>query len=214
MSARCRFCASTKVVLSDALKSFEQPDGLLPFSVSAEAAQEAVQRQLESFGQRLASFFNTNRVKRSVIDGVYLPFWVFDVLAEVIRIRTLYGGPAISTTETTTDMDFKNDVPICAVTSPPFALTRHLGDFDLSGLVKYEPKWLAKYPAQMYSVDFDKASLEARTIVSEIMKRRHDRTVERSTETSHGQQVENLRVMSRVQNMSFGCYCYLSGLRH
>jgi hypothetical protein len=45
-----------------------------------------------------------------------------------------------------------------------------LGEFELDSMLPYEPNLLAKYPAELYDIDFDEASLEARGRASEQMR--------------------------------------------
>jgi DNA-directed RNA polymerase subunit RPC12/RpoP len=203
LSTRCRFCGSTQVILGDALASFEQPDGLVPFRISPESAAESIRKQLDSFGQRVANLFNTNRIQQVTTEGVYLPFWVFDVTVELTTTRTSYlsGFPV---TDRSTGADMETDVAICAVKSPPPELAQRLGPYDFSEKIPYEPKWLAKYPAALYSLDFDKASLDARGFVSAAMRRKHERVIENKPMDDRGkQQTEVIRTTSRINNMSF-----------
>lgn len=179
MSLVCPFCGSNNVIEQDALKTFEQPDGLVPFEVSEERAKAAIQERLKTLGERLYMVFDGNKVARATIEGVYLPFWVFDMLLEV-SVTTVdkrvydkdprwiqFGNTAYNNVKT---MDGINGMPICAVKSPPPELTRELGEYDLDTMLPYEPKLLARYPAELYDIDFDDASLEARGRASEQMR--------------------------------------------
>ncbi len=62
LSAVCPFCGSTHVIQQDALNTIEQPDGLVPFVVSEEAAQAAIRERLKSVGERIAGLFDDNQV--------------------------------------------------------------------------------------------------------------------------------------------------------
>lgn len=178
LSTVCPFCASTHVIQQDALDSIEQPSSLVPFTVSEEAAQAAIRERLKGVGERLAGWFDDNKVARATMEGVYLPFWVFDALAEVSRTtvdkRTpnSYGqDKTIRPYENVKMTDGLVGISVPAVKSPGFLDV--LGAFDTSAAVAYEPKLLAKYPAALYDIDFDEASLVARSLVSEQMRRRH-----------------------------------------
>ncbi len=206
MSQRCRFCGSTEVILNDALRSFEQPDCLISFRLSAQDALDSINQQLNSVGERIFGFFNTNKIAKSQVDGVYLPFWVFDVNVALTETHTIN-----MITETyPAGMDLETDVEVCAVKSPPPALTRQLGGYVMTGAVPYEPKWLAKYPAQLYTTDFDQASLEAREIVSKGMKARHDKTTQhsemdnlRSNRYERQYNLEIVRITTQIHSMTF-----------
>src|SRR5205085_6947515 len=170
MSQRCRFCGSTQVVLRDALDTFEQPDKLVPFSVTEDEANESIDRELHGLGERIMSLFQERRVERSVVEGVYLPFWLFDVTVEVTKTITTGNFRPEEYTET----DGMQDVGIPAVKSPLPSLLADINNYDLSGAVPYEPNWLAKYPAQIYSTDVDAASIEARALVSKHLRAKYE----------------------------------------
>jgi predicted RNA-binding Zn-ribbon protein involved in translation (DUF1610 family) len=189
LSAACPFCGSTQVIQQDALNTIEQPDGLIPFAISEDAAQSAIRERLKRVDERLAGLFNTNEVARAAIEGVYLPYWVFDAVAEV-SITTIDRRTPTSRQALTTIRPYDNvrlsdglvGIPVAGVKSP--ALAGELRDFDLSMAVGYEPKLLARYPAALYDVDFDDASLEARSRVSEAMRRRHGQNSTRNVEVT------------------------------
>ncbi len=201
MSQRCRFCGSTQVIVSDALKSFEQPDGVIPFRLTAEQAMEAVNQQLNSLGERIFGFFNTNKVQHHFVEGVYLPYWVYDVNVEILSTRTF----DYDTDTSSEGMDQQDGVGICAVKSPPRDLTSRISDFDMADVAPYEPKWLARFPAQLYTIDFDKASLDARELVSKVMQRKHNRVVEHKSRDEYGRErvTEVIRMMTQIQSMTF-----------
>jgi DNA-directed RNA polymerase subunit RPC12/RpoP len=201
MSQRCRFCGSNEVILSDALESFEQPDGLVPFQVTMNEALESIHRELQTLGARIAGLFDNNKIARATIDGVYLPFWVFDAMVDVTETKTI----GIQSTEST-GVEFMDDVAVCAIKSPPPSLITQLLPYDLSAVVVYEPKWLAKYPAQLYSIDFDAASLEARATIARTLKARHDREIAQAklaNQSRRYEERENIHFASHVRNMSF-----------
>src|SRR5258708_1691269 len=163
MSQRCRFCGSTQVIVGDALGSFTQPEALLPFTLDDALAKENVEHALHGLGERFVGLFKSNKVEREAVEGVYLPFWVFDAVIEVTRVKSV----GFVEEERTTTTDAQYDVAVCAVKSPPRELTAQLGAYDLRAAIQYDPHWLAKYPAQMYSIDFDAASLDARAASAE-----------------------------------------------
>lgn len=202
LSTECPFCGSTQVILQDALRSFEQPDGLLPFSVTRAEAEAAIRQALGGVMQRIANLFDNNRVKRASIDGVYLPFWVFDATADVTQTRTYKGSSRVGSfalahsQSRTTFVDGVNNIHVCAVTSPPSSITEKLGKYDLDHVTAYDAKLLAKYPAELYNIDFDKASLEARSRVSALLRQKH-------SEKDAGDEQMEITVFAAVRDMSF-----------
>lgn len=196
LSSHCLFCGSTQVVINDALGSFREPDAVIPFFISREVAADAIRAQLNTRVERLKGLFDSNRVERAALHGVYLPFWSFDSVLDITKTitnkRNNHGF--ISQSESHTYTEMYNNLAICAVTSPPPMLTAKLNDYDWSALVGYDPKLLSEYSAELYTVDFDKASLEARSIISRTMRARYD----------HGETSEKIiNVSMMVRQMSF-----------
>lgn len=203
LSERCRFCGSAQVILSDALDSFEQPDGILPFCTTAQEATASIHKALMRPGQRLAGLFNTNRIRQMSVEGVYLPFWVFDVTVELQTTRSA-PGRGLPASSMDAGMDLMTGVAVAAVGSPPAGLLQRLGPYDLSAVTGYAPKWLATHPAELYTIDFDQASLEARAIVARAMRRKHERTIEDERTDEYGRKwTEITRTTTRITHMIF-----------
>ena len=201
LSTVCPFCGSTQVIQQDALHTIEQPDGLVPFLVSEEQAKAAIRARLDSVGQRIAGLLDDNRIAHAAIEGIYLPFWLFDALAEVSQTRFDRRTPN-SHQQMTESRPYENtkfsdgmmSIPVAAVKSPTPALTTQLGEFNVSAAVAYDPKLLAKYPAALYDVDFDAAAQLAQGIVSNHMRQRYGQSDTRNVE---------VQVFTFVRQMSF-----------
>jgi DNA-directed RNA polymerase subunit RPC12/RpoP len=200
LSARCPFCGSNHVIEKDALGSFEQPEGLIPFKISREQAGAHIKEHLKSFGERVKGWFDSNKVASAALSGYYLPFWLFDAMVEVSR-TIIVNNPSGDRSrqprdpyQRTTLNDALYDVEVCAVKSPLPELTHQLGDYHPGEMVAYDPELLARYPAQLYTVDFDQAALEAHGIISDIMRAKH-KVAESSDVT--------VNVFSKIQQMSF-----------
>lgn len=206
LSERCPYCGSHHVIQVDALNSFQQPDGLLPFSITRQQAADHIKAKLGTWTQRVAGLFGDNRVERATLEGVYLPFWMFDASVEVQR-TTVNESPGMGYSrdyhrryapqlgyQTETLHDGMTDVAVCAVKSPSSLLTQQLGRFDLETMTAYDPALLATHAAQIYEIDFDKASLEARTQISAAMRERHTLTA------GEGMRVT---IFALVKSMSF-----------
>lgn len=206
LSDQCPYCGSSHVIQVDALGSFQQPDGLLPFSVSRQQAGEKIKEKLGTWSQRVAGFFGDNRVERASLEGIYVPFWMFDASIEVQRTtvnespgvgysREAYRrGASQSAYQSETLYDGMTDIAVCAVKTPSALLTRQLGKFDLETLTAYDPRLLAAHTAQIYEIDFDKASLEARSQISDAMRERHAVTAREGV---------RVNVFALVKSMSF-----------
>ncbi|HYO89290.1 MAG TPA: TFIIB-type zinc ribbon-containing protein, partial [Candidatus Limnocylindrales bacterium] len=182
LSTRCTFCGSAQVVLQDALGSFEQPEGLIAFQVSEEQAKAAIRDALAGMGERVRGMMSPdNKVVSAALEGVFMPFWVFDALVEVTvtgwdkgakmqdRRRLQMGDTGY---RHSSFRDGYTGLFVPAVTSPPPDLVGELGEFEMDAMRPYEPALLATHSAALYTVDVDRASLEARSIASQRARAR------------------------------------------
>ncbi|MEZ4667144.1 MAG: hypothetical protein R3E39_04365 [Anaerolineae bacterium] len=208
LSTRCPFCGSNQVIEQDALGSFEQPEGLIPFSITRGEASARIKERLQSLTERMKGWFDNNKVASATLNGFYLPFWMFDATADVTRTRIQtepstksYGYTRVVTPSNAYVQSHYQeaflDVEVCAVTSPVAELTRQLGDYHTRDLVEYDPSLLSKYPAQLYVTDFDQAALEARSYISAAMRQKFGRR-----EVTEDNDV-TINVLTNVQQMSF-----------
>jgi ribosomal protein S27E len=201
MSSECLFCGSRQIIEQDALGSLNQPDGIVPFRVPKQAALELVKKATTRGMEKLKSFFVDNRVSRVEISSVFLPFWVFDATVNITHtyelvenrnnqdrttgtVRLLMGDiggvsnfSSSQMTRTITEnlTDAMLNIPIPAFTQPPKALTSRTGRYDYGRAVDYNPDFIAQHAAELYTVDFDKASMDARGAVSEMMREKYRR---------------------------------------
>ncbi|GAB5491369.1 MAG: hypothetical protein Phog2KO_15840 [Phototrophicaceae bacterium] len=178
MTTQCPFCSSNHVIKADALQSFRQPDGILPFSIKPKMAREALDKALNSFSEKFKGIFFNNRPDKITMTPVYLPFWMFDVSAQIIRTkvdktskRSLVEINASRSREEYSDG--LNNVPYCGVTSPSHRLTDRLEKYGLEAVKPYDPKLLAGFTAELYSIDYQQASLNVRGELGERFRFRH-----------------------------------------
>lgn len=147
MGAYCLYCGSHHIVLRDALESFRAPDGIIPFTIPKEQADEAIQERLFARWERFKGVFVNNTVKQATLTGMYLPFWIFKI--PLRKEFDYYIFPA--------------------VLSPSPRLIDKITAYDLSMIQSYTPSALARYSAEVYQVDFDKASLSMRSYLRRIV---------------------------------------------
>ncbi|MEL6405695.1 MAG: hypothetical protein AAFR81_15110 [Chloroflexota bacterium] len=199
MTVQCPFCSSNHVIRTDALESFRQPDGIVPFALQRDAAQDALDNALNSFGERLKGIFVNNRADRIHLTDVFLPFWVFDVTARISRTRvetregTLYTQSK-RTVQRDEFGDGLNNMLYCGVESPSRQLTSKLRTYDLTTVEAYTPKLLANKTAELYSIDYQQASINVRSEVSESFRFKHGHDPHGDSQTL---------ISSLIQNMSF-----------
>ena len=88
-----RFAARSMWYSRSRWKSLQQPEGLVQFQVSRQEATAAIRAELNTFQQRIANLFDNNRIAHTVLEAVYLPFWLFDVFAQVDVTRVVVNTP-------------------------------------------------------------------------------------------------------------------------
>jgi ribosomal protein S27E len=203
MTVECPFCGSDHVIKADALQSFIQPDGLIPFLIDQKEASAAIEKELNSTVEKFKGIFGNNRPKNIRYTPVFLPFWVFDVVANVIVVRQRrksksrdlgYAAAFENASQRQEFGDSLNNIPYCGTNTPPRSLTSRLAEYDYGAVMEYDPKRLANATAQLYAIDFQKASIGVRKDVGEWFRFRH-----------HQDSYDEVTVSVNhiIQNMSF-----------
>ena len=154
LTSTCRFCGSRHLLQEDANLTFEQPDLIVPFTISREEALVAVEQHLKS-GLRILTRLFADAVARIDLQGSYLPFWIFD--ADMI-VNWSWTTAASSGKHPV----LLSDVPYLAVDSPAPELLIRTEPYDLQRGVDYDPRLLATFPARLYTCDLTRASIDAR----------------------------------------------------
>ncbi len=202
LSMECPFCGSNQVIETDAIGSFIQPDGLIQFAVDERFVVAALKRALDAPLEKLAGMLDDNRVSSAIIDAIYVPFWVFDVIVNLRRtvvdvrmdqIGRFGGQPVQPREETFSDALF--NLPIQGIRELDEDLMERITGYDFSRVQPYEPGLLAKQPASLYDVDFDAASLSARSRASQTMRDKH--------QLPDTERKGSVSVFAHVQSMSF-----------
>jgi len=100
-------------------------------------------------------------VDRIALEGVYLPFWVFD--ADMVVNWSWTSAPAHGKHPI-----LLSDVLHLAAPTPSRDLLEKVEPFDLRRGVDYDPRLLATYPALLYSLDLTQASIDVRTRLTHL----------------------------------------------
>ncbi len=158
MTDRCTFCDSQRVLVMDNSEHFEQPDGIIPFMVTEAEAVEAVQ-QAESSGLRAVTRFFRDAISHGEAHPIYIPFWAFDGTAEV---SWSYPGSPFKGKEIT----MLRDILASATRTLDRGRLKKIEPFELDAVLRYDPRYLADWPAELYQLDVDEASLLARQEIS------------------------------------------------
>jgi hypothetical protein len=149
----CQFCGSRLVVKQSLQHKFEQPDLIVPFTVSQEAAHQAAIKALttrpfwKGLWQRAP-----RQLTQLELGAAYLPFWLFSGAVKLVSsVNRKFDGMVLVT-----------DVPYFAGAMPSRSLVEAIEPFDLGSAVGYDPHLLGEYPAQLYVIDLDRAALDVR----------------------------------------------------
>ncbi len=170
LAEQCAFCGSTHVLVQDAARTFEQPDGILPFRISEREAEAAIGDALRSGLRGIRTWLTGEQEKPVEVRGLYLPFWVFDAFVEVRTWTTgglLRHKPQLDSAPVG-DMLMFDNLLYSAMKNPPPELIRHIFPFELEGLAAYKPELLAGWSAALYQQDVDLVVQEADELIVQL----------------------------------------------
>lgn len=175
----CPFCGSPRVLVVAAEGGVDEhaPDGLLVFKIPKDRADQLFRQWVN--GLWLAPRDLSRRAATHGLDGVYLPFWVFETRA----VADFAGerGEHYTEVETFKDENGKEqqrkvrktrwapasgsvtlpftDVLVCASRSLPQKLVDTLGPWKLGEVRPFAPEYVSGFKAERYSLD-PKAAFE------------------------------------------------------
>lgn len=180
LSLTCPYCNHVYVTEVAETQEILPAQALIPFTISAAEVKN-----------NLRAWFQQQKVRRvglSPIVGAYLPVWTFDLSGELGWKGLVRRGddwaPASGSYHVMVD-----DHLVLAQKRPAKYLRQTLNDFDLAGLVAYDARYLADWPAQRYQLALADASLVARRDVLQELRRR-------PYNLTGGQEVHNLTLNS------------------
>ncbi|MBN1284832.1 MAG: hypothetical protein JXB47_05505 [Anaerolineae bacterium] len=178
MTDRCAFCGSTRVLVADNKKTFEQPDGIVPFRGKEEHAIKAVQDAMNKGLRGLMRFFRDD-ISYEEAHPVYIAFWLFEATATV---KWSYPGSPFNGE----DAFMLSDIVVSATDTLDKRLLKQILPYEMRYLQKYDPRFLSDWPAEIYHLDVDEASLNAREEMSRQAKLRTEVSKDRSKRYSQG----------------------------
>jgi predicted RNA-binding Zn-ribbon protein involved in translation (DUF1610 family) len=187
---QCPFCASP-IVTDTGVARYIKPQAQLPFLLSEEDASAAMKRWLGRLWFAPSNLRKSARAKRGM-NGIYVPYWTYDaetrtrysgqrgtVYYETRRVPVVVNGRRRMTTQQVAKVrwapvrgrvarDF-DDVLVLGARSLPKKFTDALAPWDLSALSGYEPKYLAGFRSEGYSVPVEHGYVEARNIMNGVI---------------------------------------------
>ena len=179
-AAVCPFCGSTQVMPAATEKTIA-PNGVCPFQVTKEEAGASFTRWLKK------KWFTPRKAKKSAnpeaFQGVYLPYWTYDAettsnfTARAGYDHTVRGKDGKTRTETTwrhvsgVYQEFIDDETVMASKRQESSGVKQCEPFKLSKLVPYDPKYLAGFVAERYSVGLKEGWEMAQTSIHSKLNR-------------------------------------------
>jgi DNA-directed RNA polymerase subunit RPC12/RpoP len=179
-SYACPFCDSTYVVeYSPAATGRQRPEFVIGFALTQVEAEEKYRQWIAAGG-----WFHPGDLRHTAavekMRGVYLPFWSFSMLAESrwsasigeywYRTETYTvteNGKTVTKTRTVQETEwwplsgrhhrYYNGYLVSGSRGLPQVEAERIKPFQLPALARYEPKYLAGWLAEEYSIDRDEA---------------------------------------------------------
>jgi predicted RNA-binding Zn-ribbon protein involved in translation (DUF1610 family) len=187
----CPFCASP-IVSDTGLHRHIKPQAQLPFLVTEAEARDALRRWLRGL------WFAPNDLRRlaradRAMQGIYAPYWTYDAETEtdyaghrgIVRHRTRHvpvsvKGKMRMEAQTVAEVDWTpvrgrvrrdfRDVLVLGSRSLPKRFTDGIAPFDLMALSAYEPRFIAGFRSEAYTVPVDEGYSEAKTIMNGVIE--------------------------------------------
>ena len=187
----CPFCASPLVTDTGVSRQIK-PQAQLPFLLSEDQARQAMNRWLGRLWFAPSDLRQYARANRAM-QGMYVPYWTYDaetrtqytgqrgtVYYEMRPVSVIVNGRRQTRMQQVARIRwspvrgrvqrFFDDVLVLGSTSLPKHFTDALAPWDLSALSAYEPKFLAGFRAESYTVPVDRGYGEARQIMNAIIE--------------------------------------------
>lgn len=185
-ATRCPYC-DNEVLATDRLSGGLRPNGVIPFSIDKDAAVRAVKAHFRRKPLLPRSFMATHKLGR--IQGVYVPFWLFDadVQGDVDLDGTTvrhYSDSNYNYTETkhylvqvSGSMRFSR-MPVDGSAKMDDDLMDALEPFDYSGIKPFDAAYLSGFLADRFDEDPDnslpRASDRMKTSASDTLRMQAD----------------------------------------
>ncbi len=180
LTHNCAFCGSSRVVQAETIQDVLRPSALIPVEIDQQQLEEILNDWFTA-SWLLPDKLN-NLMANVEPDRVFLPFWTFDARssadwrAEVGHTVTTGSGKNRRTKTVWrwesghVDLSFDNHL-VSGSKRISKELTSNLGDYNMRGLVQYDPDFLAGSIAQAYDTKLDTAWRIGRNDFREITRK-------------------------------------------
>ena len=168
-ATRCPYCGNPTVVPGQ-LSGMLKPDYVLPFKLKKEDAQRALLKHYEGKALLPDTFRDPANIQE--IQGVYVPFWLFDGTARVVldidaADRMSFMDGEFEVTETKHyevhrdgDVTFEK-IPVDAASKMPDEYMDALEPYDYKKLEPFSMAYLAGYLADKFDVSVEQSAKRA-----------------------------------------------------
>lgn len=176
-SSSCAFCGTSAVVEAPPNANVARPEGLLPFTVSRDAAVGQFRSWMSGLWFRPNDLKASSRV--TALQGAYIPFWTFDAATSsywtaeagyyyYVSVQVQENGQTVTRQEQRTRWEsasgdyerFFDDVPVPASRGVEPSLCSSIEPYPTESLIAYDPNYLSGFLAEENAVDLPEA-LEA-----------------------------------------------------
>lgn len=184
LTATCPYCASNQVNVTTCMEEDLRPRFLIPFQITPERSKSLVRDWLGK------GWFHPNELSANIVlsrlSGIYLPFWTFDTRvranwrAQVGYEKTVrHYNASQKRWETRTQIVWRweegtvtLDIDDFLLTgSSPRRISHHILNrtypYDMSGLMAYDPGYLAGWQAQAYETTLTEAWDSSKIMIRE-----------------------------------------------
>ena len=213
----CPFCASP-IVTDPGTHRQLRPQAQLPFLLDETQARSAMNRWLGRLWFAPSDLKDYARANRAM-QGIYVPYWTYDaetetdytgqrgtVYYESRQVSVVVNGRRQTQMQQVARVRWSpargrvarafDDVLVLGSRSLPKSFTDGLAPWDLSALSAYEPKFLAGFRAEAYTVPVEDGYIEARQIMNGVIEQDVRRDI-------GGDQQRIGRVETRVGALTF-----------
>ena len=162
-ASACPYCGNP-VVMTGNLTGTCKPDLVIPFKIDKKAAKEALKRHTTGKKFLPKIFADENHLEE--IQGIYVPFWLFDADADVqLRFKgtknRIWSDRNYTYTETQYysvqrggTMSFTG-VPVDSSTKMPDDLMESIEPYNIADAVDFKTAYLSGYLAEKYGASAD-----------------------------------------------------------
>ena len=161
----CPYC-DNPVIMTERLSGELRPDLVIPFKLDKAAAKAALKNHFKGKPLLPKTFKSENRLEQ--LQGVYVPFWLFDADADAdIRYKatriSVWSDSRYNYTKISYYSIYRagslgfQGVPVDGSQKMDNTLMESLEPFDLSAAVDFQTAYLAGYLADKYDVTSDES---------------------------------------------------------